>query len=227
MARLNHAEIWGRWFWWQLCPRRRGPTLREERRTCLCSLTGAGLVGTGWTGPLCECPATDNRKLLEVEVMDSPSGSVGDIGYWLLPSLEAFCHCISEVHMLKLQGLSQFGVRTLWLWPLELVWGLAALPSILPQSRLAPPRADHAVVWPTKHSPSPFSHRAGGLEGLPQSSPCLPFQPHHPLPSYRWSQCPLSTTQHPCNSLPLTLLPSLAGRTNPLAQKICVPLLRS
>lgn len=48
--------------------------------------------------------------------------------------------------MLRLQGLSQFGVKTPWLHPLEQVWGLAALPSILPQSHLAPPRPDHAIL---------------------------------------------------------------------------------
>lgn len=99
------------------------------------------------------------------------------------------------------------------LWP---VWGLAALPSTLPQSRLTQPRSNHAILQLKKPSPGPFSHRAGGTEDRWQSNPCLPSQARGPLEPTPATGPLLSTTLHPCSSCLWHCCPLSLGSCSPV-----------
>lgn len=166
-------------------------SLGKERKSHSWCLTGAGYSKRTFRHNMKRTSSPVPSQLLARSFSNENSGVhhqivYGVLGHRLLPSLESFCHCVGEVHMLRPWQPNHFWVRTIWQGPLGQVWGLAALPSKPPQSHLTQPRPNHAILQLKKPSPTPFSHRARGTWGPSQSSPCHLASPithhHHSLP---------------------------------------------
>lgn len=165
-------------------------SLGKERKSHSCCLTGAGYSKRTFRHNTKKTSSPVPTQLLARSFSKENSGVrhqivYGVLGHRLLPSLESFCHCVGEVHMLRPWQPNQFWVRTIWQGPLGQVWGLAALPSKLPQSHLTQPRPIHAILLLKKPHPLPSATELEAHKD-PHNLALVTLLPivhhHHPLP---------------------------------------------